>query len=59
MNPTSGLLLQEAFTNGGIPESAFINGSSFTVVAVGGYPGVNLNSFWHPFTYVMLPSDPE
>lgn len=57
--PTSTVLLQDAFTNGGIDTSTFENGSNFTIVAVGGYPGVAIPSFWHHFTYVMLPSDPE
>ncbi len=57
--PTSAVFLQDAFTNGSIDPSAFENGSSFTIVAIGGYPGVMTPSFWHPFRYVMLPSDPE
>ncbi len=59
VNATSTVFLQDAFTNGGIDQAAFQNGTGFTVVAIGGYPGVSIPSFWHPFTYVMVRSDPE
>lgn len=55
---TSTLLLQDTFTTSGIDPADFKDGSSYTFVAVGGYPGVVLSSFWHPFKWVMLPSDP-
>ena len=57
--PTSALFLQDALANGGLQDTAFQNGASFTIVAIGGYPGVSFPSFWRPFTYVMIPSDPE
>lgn len=56
--PTSALYLQDAFVNGGIKDTAFVDGSSFTIVAIGGYPGVETPSFWHTFTYAMIESDP-
>jgi len=56
--PTSALFLQDAFVNGAVKDTAFVDGSSFTIVAIGGYPGVNIQSFWHPFTYTMIASDP-
>jgi hypothetical protein len=56
---TSALFIQDAFVNGGIPDTKFEDGSSFTLVAIGGYPGVVSQSFWRPFTYTMVASDPE
>ena len=56
---TSALFIQDAFVNGGIKDTAFEDGSSFTFVAIGGYPGVPAQSFWRAFTYVMVASDPE
>jgi hypothetical protein len=54
----SALFIQDAFVNGGIPDTQFQDGSSFTLVAIGGYPGAVSQSFWHPFTYTMVASDP-
>jgi hypothetical protein len=57
-SPMSSILMQQAFNLGGIKDTAFVDGSSFTFVAVGGYPGVVTQSFWQPFTYTMVVSDP-
>ncbi len=56
--PTSALFLGDVFANGGIKDPAFADGSGFTFVAVGGYPSVPSSSFWHPFTFTMVKSDP-
>ena len=56
--PTSALFLQDVFANGGVKEPAFADGSGFTFVAVGGYPGVPAQSFWRAFTFTMVKSDP-
>lgn len=54
----SSIPFQEAFANGGVQDTTFQNGSGFTFVAIEGYPGAQTQSFWHPFTWTMLPSDP-
>lgn len=56
---TSAAFIQDAFVNGGITDTGFVNGKNFTFIAVGGYPGVAIQSFWNTFTYAMVPSDPE
>ncbi|MBK8254829.1 MAG: hypothetical protein IPK82_19485 [Polyangiaceae bacterium] len=56
---TSAAFIQDAFVNGEITDTEFVNGKNFTFVAVGGYPGVAIPSFWNTFTYAMVPSDPE
>jgi hypothetical protein len=56
--PTSALFLQDAFANGNVKDPMFADGSAFTLVAVGGYPSVPSSSFWHPFTFTMVKSDP-
>jgi hypothetical protein len=56
--PTSALFLTEAFDHGGIKDTDFVDGSGFTIVALGGYPGVNAQSYWHGFTYTMVKSAP-
>lgn len=56
--PTSAQFVQDAFVNGDVKDPDFADGSGFTFIAVGGYPGVATQSFWHPFTFTMVKSDP-
>lgn len=56
--PTSALFVQDAFVNGGVKDPEFVDGSAYTFIAIGGYPGVVAQSFWRAFTFTMVKSDP-
>ncbi len=56
--PTSAQFLKDAFVQGGFGDVDFVDGSAFTLVAVGGYPSVPAQSFWKAFTFTMVKSDP-
>ena len=56
--PTSAQYVQDAFVNGGVKDPEFADGSAYTFIALGGYPGVVTQSFWHPFLFTMVKSDP-
>ena len=57
-SPTSAVLLEAAFANGGLNHADVVDGAAMVLVAVGGSPGLPAGPFWHAHTYVMVRADP-
>jgi len=47
-----------AFANGGLTAADVQDGSNYTFVGVGAFPGLNAGPWWNGFTVTMVPSDP-
>lgn len=56
--PTSATLLGPLFAQAGLDASALADGSSFALVAVGGYPGVQPPAWWRGLTYAVVRTAP-
>ncbi len=56
--PTSAIPLSDAFSHGDLGASDLADGKGFALVAVGGFPGVAAESWWHAMTYVLVRTDP-
>ncbi|MFO0589403.1 MAG: hypothetical protein U0441_17830 [Polyangiaceae bacterium] len=58
VSPLSAHLLPDVFGKSGVKDADFADGSAYTFVAVGGYPGVPSQAFWKGFTFTLVKSDP-
>jgi hypothetical protein len=58
MTLTSAVPLSEVFGHGNVMAAQVLNGAHFTLVGVGGYPGVPPAAWWHGFTYALVDGDP-
>lgn len=56
--PSSMTLLQLALDRGGISEADFVDGASYTFVAMGSPPGIAAGAFWHGLTWTAVKADP-
>jgi hypothetical protein len=55
---SSTTLFTEAMSQGMVPKAAIVNGAAFTLIAVGGYPGVDAGAYGHKLTFTLIKSDP-
>lgn len=56
--PTSATLIAPLLAQAGIDAADFADGAGFTLVAVGGYPGLAAGPWWHALTYAVIRTVP-